>query len=62
MTRPDSEILRDVLREGYLTTEQREVIERVIPRLQLEEEELARTRRADDDTAPIGSGARAVRR
>lgn len=56
MNRPDSAILRELAGSVYATLEQRAALERVIPRLQAEEEERERQRRAEDDTqrlAPV---------
>jgi hypothetical protein len=49
----DSEILQRLLAGRSLRDDERAVLERVVPRLRLEED-LARTRRAEDDTAPLG--------
>jgi len=45
----DSELLTDLLRSGYATTDQAAALRRVIPRLQ-HEEDLERARRQADDT------------
>lgn len=54
MKRADSIILRELAGSVYATTEQRQALERVIPRLEAEEDELERQRRAEDDTQRMG--------
>lgn len=53
MTRPDSEVLRELADSINATTDQRAALERVIPRLRAEEEQ-ERQRRAEDDTQRLG--------
>lgn len=48
----DSQILRELAASVYVTDAQRAALDRVVPRLQLEED-LARSKRAEDDTSPL---------
>lgn len=55
----DAETIKNLLKSRTLLENERDVLARVAKRLELEEAELSRSARAEDDTRPIGPGAKA---